>query len=215
MPCLARCSRFGTRLLRHIISPVSLAFVPRTAREFNLRIAPVLSYVGQLVAPTTEVVSACRSAANRLLHLPHNCLPLAVWRKLDDLGMVQPRMVDTAAWAAMASARKRLAPFWRYGAQILKLAAEEGAMLAQLNDARAEPLGWAAPAFAHSLEAPFAEAPLEVQRCAPTLARRDEPADEDTMFRDLYAKIRAADPEAAASALALRARFIVLLDGAG
>lgn len=86
--------------------------------ELNLRIASVLSYVGQLVAPTPEVTTAGRVAANGFPHLPHNCLPTAVWRKLDCLGLVQPRLVDTAAWAALAAARKRLSSFWEYGVQI-------------------------------------------------------------------------------------------------
>lgn len=86
--------------------------------------------------------------------------------------------------------------------------------MAQINDERAEPRGWAAPAFAHVLEAPLAMAPPEVQCCAPPLAQRDAPAMDDAMLRDLYAAIRdAADPRAASTALALRARFIVLLDG--
>lgn len=80
----------------------------------------------------------------------------------------------------------------------MRSAAAEGAMLAHLNDERAEPRDWAAPAFAHSLEAPLAAAPPEVQRCAPSLAQRDAPADADAMFRDLYTEVRtAADPEAA------------------
>lgn len=129
--------------------------------------------------------------------------------------MVQPRLVDTAAWAALAVARKRLAPFWQYGVQILKSAAEEGATLAQLHDDRVEPRGWAAPAFAHTLEAPFAEAPLEVQQCAQELARRDALAAADALTSGLYAEIAAAaDFELTATALAHRASFLAHLDGA-
>lgn len=185
-------------------------------REANLRIAPVLSYVGQLVAPTAEVTAAGRSAANRLMHLPHNCLPTAVWRQLDAIGMVQPRLVDNAAWAALAAARKRLEPVWSYGVQLLRLAAMEGATLAQMHCRRPEPRGWAAPAFAYTLEAPFVEAPPEVVACAPAVADPSASVDTPSPPAGIYDAIREATCiERAAQALARRADFIARLDGEG
>lgn len=184
-------------------------------RELNLRIAPVLGYVGQRVAPTPEVVAAGRVAANRLLHLPHNCQPTAVWRRLDGLGMVQPRLIDTAARAALASARRRIADHRRYGVQILRSAAGEGATLAQLRNQRIEPRGWAAPEFAHTLEAPFLVAPMEVSVFEPALARLDLVADVEGPLTGIYEAIRyAATLEKAAEVLAGRARFLAQLDEA-
>lgn len=171
-----------------------------STREYNLRIAPVLSYVGQLVAPPPEVTAAGRIAANRLLHFPHNCLPTVVWRRLDGLGMVQPRLVDVAAWPALAAARARLAPVWRYGVQILQLAADEGATLAQLQRRCIEPRGWAAPASAHTLEAPFVAAPPEVDPCAPTLAHHGAGAAAQVPAAGLYAEIQTATGALAAAA---------------
>lgn len=106
--------------------------------------------------------------------------------------MVQPRLIDAAAGAALAAARKRLAAFWQYGVQIMRSAAEEGPTLAQLQQERVEPRGWAAPAFAHTLEAPFVAAPLEVMQCAPDLARRGADAAAIDPAAGLYAEIRAA-----------------------
>lgn len=69
--------------------------------------------------------------------------------------------------------------------------------------------------FAHTLEAPLAEAPMEVRGCAPELARRDARDVVAEPTSGFYADIRAAaDIEWAASALAHRARFLVRLDGA-
>lgn len=68
-------------------------WAPSTAtREWNLRVAPLVTYVAQVVAPTPLVGRAGRVAATRLAHLPHNSLPEAAWRHLDEMGMLQPRM---------------------------------------------------------------------------------------------------------------------------
>lgn len=88
-------------------------------------------------------------------------------------------------------------------AALLRLAADQGAMPAQLPDPAAPPPGWCNPAFAHFLKAPLRWAPEAMEFAQPHPLRQAA----------IYSALRTATlSQAAFDLLAARASFIVRLD---
>lgn len=112
-------------------------------REYNLKVAPLAAYVAQVTAPVQALTVAGRRAATRLFHLPHSALPASAWRRLDDFGLLQPRMIDIAARAALIAMCARRRAVRQPALLRLDHAAAEGAGRAASTE-RSATRGWRA-----------------------------------------------------------------------